>query len=221
MAMGLKNKILILSLIIFIIVCIFVLGVFFAPIFFSQFVSVRGAEEMKLDCRREAMKEIADFFRKINYDFSVLSVETLKKEVPIIKKIEKIDTNFYLLHVKKYLFLLGNHRTAEPENNMFLGFFLCDALPKGYFSGNKKSSRRFLYSGEVLFDRSSLDKEFYGFTLWYTSNFPPVPGCFYDRDHTKNIQAIKYSEAAKKRFKLYYPELFDELEKLSWVVLVK
>jgi hypothetical protein len=162
-------------------------------------------EQKVLFRRQQFLSRIVDFLSQEEHDFMFWSKDYLKKNIKGAKVVKEIDDGFYLLSDKKSLALLGVPDYTDPD--FYSIIVLCDARVKDYYADNGKSSELYYYS-TVYSDGMS----------HFKSTLPPVPGCNYHGVIDGGSDKIKYPEIARKRFKIYYPELYERLEKNNFQI---
>jgi hypothetical protein len=186
------------------------------------FIYIRGGIQDRIRVSAGKVEsEIADFIESRKYSFADFLPEQLMQSCKQIKKITKLDDNFYLIHASGPNFLYSHYlllgevpKQSDTERNDSSFIFFCDTKSKGYFNHNKKE----------MFGFSYIRKSGMHFPMAVKLTLPPVPGCIFHYDGEKDgvimiiPKTIEYPELARKRFKIYYPELYDELVKLNYII---
>lgn len=135
-------------------------------------------------------------------------------------EIREIDGDFHNLMYNDNCFLVALADLEEVKNGKSRVMFICDALSKE--PGQKASGKvtTFVFADSIIMPPPD-DASGYKIPIRaFQSMVPPVPGCIYHGDGGDNQGTVEYPEVARARFKIYYGNLYKELERLNFMVPV-
>lgn len=159
----------------------------------------------KLDVQIEDLSKLSNFYFESSSNH--LDNSSLSKQLEMlgfkVKDLSSKTTNLYLVQKADNYYLW-----SRGENISFDTIITCSAAPPGHFSQRRiEPSVYVIYTG-------------IGGRRWFTSEFPPIPGCEFHYDLDFGKHEIKYPSSATERLKIYYPELVEKLREKKFVITV-
>ena len=150
----------------------------------------------KLDVQIEATTQLtSSYLKAVSNHADSASIEKRFKLLGFeVKDLSNEKVRLVLLQKADNYFLW-----AQDEDIDFQSVIACSALPP------RNASAKLLDQNVYVITTGD------GGRRWFTSRFPPVPGCEFRFDLDFGKHKIKYPSSAIERFKFYYPELIEKL----------